>query len=79
MTLTLREFLASRGITQDAAGLLADVDGSTISRIANGQTRARPRTVVKLAKALGVGALRMQAMCDAALPADAEDEATVPT
>lgn len=61
----LRSFLASRDINQDAAGLLAGVDGSTISRIINGQTQARPRTVVKLAKALGVGAKRMQGMCEA--------------
>jgi plasmid maintenance system antidote protein VapI len=61
----LRDFLADRDITQDAAGLLADVDGSTISRICAGRVRARPRTVVKLAKALGVSARRMQAMCEA--------------
>lgn len=60
----LREFLALRGITQDAAGVLADLDGSTISLILNGKTRARPKTVVKLAKALGVKASRMQAMCE---------------
>lgn len=75
MTPTLREFLHSRGITQDAAGLLADVDASTISRICNGQTRARPRTVVKLAKALGVSAKRMQLICDAAQSAEAASEA----
>ena len=63
--MTLRDFLTGRDISQDAAGLLAGVDGSTISRIVNGQVRARPRTVVKLAKALGVSARRMQGMCDA--------------
>jgi plasmid maintenance system antidote protein VapI len=61
----LRQFLATREISQDAAGLLAGVDGSTISRIVNGQVQARPRTVVKLAKALGVSARRMQVMCEA--------------
>lgn len=61
----LRHFLAERDICQDAAGLLAGIDGSTISRIVNGQVQARPRTVVKLAKALGVSARRMQAMCEA--------------
>lgn len=58
-----RSLLATRDISQDAAGLLAGVDGS-ISRIVNGQVQARPRTVVKLAKALGVSARRMQGMCE---------------
>jgi len=61
----LREFLASRGITQDAAGVLAGLDRSTISLILNGKTRARPATIVKLARALGIKASRMQAMCEA--------------
>ena len=70
----LRTFLASRDITQDAAGLLAGVDGSTISRICAGQVQARPRTVVKLAKALGVSARRMQDMCEAHWLASHPDE-----
>jgi transcriptional regulator with XRE-family HTH domain len=48
----------------DAAGLLAGVDASTISRIATGNARPRPQTVVRLAAALGTSARRMQAMCD---------------
>jgi plasmid maintenance system antidote protein VapI len=63
--MTLRDFLTSRGISNDAAGVLAGVDGSTIWRVVQGQTRARPQTVVKLAKALGVSATRMQRMCEA--------------
>ena len=63
--MNLRALLTSRDITQEAAGLLAGVDGSTISRICAGQVRARPATVVKLAKALGVSARRMQTMCEA--------------
>ena len=59
-----REFLRERDITMEAAGVLAGVDASTISRICTGQARARPRTVVSLARALGVSAKRMQAMCD---------------
>lgn len=72
--MTLGEFLTGRGIRQDAAGLLAGVDGSTISKISSGKTRARPTTVVKLATALGVSARRMQAMCDAAYVAAHQDE-----
>jgi plasmid maintenance system antidote protein VapI len=63
--MTLRDFLHDRDITLEAAGLLAGVDASTISRICAGQVRARPRTVVKIAKALGISARRMQALCDA--------------
>jgi transcriptional regulator with XRE-family HTH domain len=63
--MNLRDFLAARGITQDAAGVLGGVDRSTISLIINGKTRARPATVVKLAKALGIKASRMQSMCEA--------------
>lgn len=62
--MTLRDFLSVRGVRMDAAGLLAGVDASTISRIANGKARARPATVVKLATALGTSARRMQGMCD---------------
>ena len=65
MAQDLRAFLASRGISQDACGVLAGVDRSTVSLIVNGKTRARPTTVVKLARALGVKATRMQAMCEA--------------
>lgn len=63
--MTLREFLGARGVRMDAAGLLAGLDGSTISKIASGKSRARPQTVVRLATSLGVSARRMQAMCDA--------------
>ena len=73
-TLTLRDLLTERGITMEAAGLLAGVTGSTISRIASGQSRATPKTVVKLAKALGVNALRMRSMCDAHYLAAHPDE-----
>jgi plasmid maintenance system antidote protein VapI len=62
--MTLRDFLSERGIRMDAAGLLAGVDASTISRIASGKARARPGTVVRLAAALGTSARRMQCMCD---------------
>jgi transcriptional regulator with XRE-family HTH domain len=63
--MTLREFLAGRGITQEAAGVLGGVDASTISRICAGQVHPRPATVVALARALGVSPKRMKAMCDA--------------
>ena len=58
----LRELLRDRGITFDAAAVLADVDTSTVSRIVNGKMGARPETVVRLARALGISAKRLQKM-----------------
>jgi plasmid maintenance system antidote protein VapI len=71
----LRTFLTSRDVTLEAAGVLAGVDASTISRICSGQSRARPKTIVRLAKALGTSARRMDAMCEASWLAAHEDEA----
>jgi plasmid maintenance system antidote protein VapI len=62
---TLRDLLTQRNIKMDAAATLADVSASTISRICAGSEKARPKTVVALAQALGVSARRMQALCDA--------------
>jgi transcriptional regulator with XRE-family HTH domain len=79
--LTLREFLTERGIPMDAAAILGGVDTATISRVAAGKSRPRPQTVVRLARAFGVSARRMQSICsaswEAAHPAahDGEDAA----
>jgi plasmid maintenance system antidote protein VapI len=78
--LILRDFLSERSIRMDAAALLADVDASTISKIAAGKARARPKTVIRLATALGVSARRMQAKCDASWAAantDADEDEAV--
>lgn len=66
MVPALGEFLAARRFTLEAVAVLTDLDESTVSRIVNGKARARPTTIVRLARGLGVGARRMQAMCDAA-------------
>jgi plasmid maintenance system antidote protein VapI len=71
---SLRELLRSRGISHDAAGVLAELDTATVSRIVNGKTRARPVTVVRLARALGISARRLQVMCDAAWAGAQADE-----
>ena len=63
--MTLKDLFAERGLRYDAAAMLADVDKATISRIANGKARARPETVVRLAKALGISARRMENICAA--------------
>jgi transcriptional regulator with XRE-family HTH domain len=60
---TLRELLTERGLTLDALAVLCEIDSSTAYRIANGQARPRPTTVVRLAQALGIGARRMQDVC----------------
>lgn len=73
----LQDLLRDRGITMEAAAVLAQVDTSTISRIANGQSRARPQTIVALARALGVSAKRLEVMVIAAW--DAAHAEGVPT
>lgn len=62
--MTLRELLVARDLRYDAVALVAGKDKATISRIATGKSRAQPETVVRLAKALGISARRMQAICD---------------
>ena len=62
----LRTFRRQRGLTQDHIGVLGGLDAATVGRIETGQVRARAATIVKLARALGVKATRMKAMCDEA-------------
>lgn len=61
---TLRDLLDARDLTMDAAAVLGQVDTATISRICSGHARATPKTVVRLARALGVNARRMATLCD---------------
>jgi plasmid maintenance system antidote protein VapI len=61
---TLKDLIAERDLRYDALALLGQTDKATISRIATGKMRARPETVVRLARALGVSARRMQSLCD---------------
>lgn len=65
MARDLRELLRERDTTHAATGLLIGRDRSTISKIAAGVQRARPTTVVALAKIFGIDALRMRDLCDA--------------
>jgi len=71
----LQAELESRGLTLEAAGVIARVHASTVSRIIAGKVRASPATVVALARGLGIGAKRMQRMCDAHYYAAHPDEA----
>jgi plasmid maintenance system antidote protein VapI len=72
---SLRDLLRRRGLSFEAVSVLAGVDTSVISRLVNGKRQARPETVVKLARALGISPRRLQAMLDAAYAADHADEA----
>jgi plasmid maintenance system antidote protein VapI len=56
---------SSRGLTHPAVSVLADIHPSTVGRIVRGEQRARPETVVALARALGIDARRMRRLCDA--------------
>jgi plasmid maintenance system antidote protein VapI len=62
---TLGDEITRRGLTHEQTAVLGGVQPSTINRIVAGQVRARPKTVVSLAKAFGIGAQRMQRMCEA--------------
>lgn len=68
--MTLKELLAERDLRYDAVAMIAGLDKATISRIANGKVQARPETVVRLARALGISARRMAAICAAAPDAE---------
>ena len=72
---SLRDLLRRRGLSFEAASVLADVDTSVISRVVNGKRRPQPETVVRLARALGISARRLQTMADAAYDAEHQDEA----
>ena len=69
---SLRALLADRGLTNEATAILAGVDPATVSQIINGRRAARPATIVRLARALGVSAQRMKYMTDAARQAGAD-------
>jgi transcriptional regulator with XRE-family HTH domain len=73
----LKSLRTARGLSGVAIAVLGGVDPSTISRIEAGQVRARPATVVRLAKALGVSPKRLQRLCDAHWLAAHPDEALV--
>ena len=58
----LRELREARGLSVEATALLANCNIGTISRIERGLQTPSPEMVVKLAKALGISALRLHKM-----------------
>lgn len=71
---SLRDLLRERGLTFEAVSVLAGVDTSVVSRLINGKRQARPETIVRLARALGISARRLQTMADAAYTAQHDSE-----
>lgn len=63
---SLGDLLRDRGLTYEATAVLGQCETSTISRIVRGQSKAKPQTIVALARALGISAKRLEAMTTAA-------------
>lgn len=71
--MTLRELRKQRGLTLEALAVLAGIDPGGVSKIERGLAQPRPETVVKLARALGIGARRMNAIVAESVFAEADD------
>jgi transcriptional regulator with XRE-family HTH domain len=56
----LRELRARKRLSLEAVGFLAGLDPATVSRVERGRVEPTPRTVVALARALGVSVSRMR-------------------
>lgn len=72
----LRSWRAYKGLTLDALGEAADLTKTALSRLENGQARANPITVFKLAKALGITRKQLveQEPDEAIQPADGQED-----
>ena len=66
--------LSHAGIGMTEMGDYLGVTRATVSRWVNGQMRARPQTIVTLARALGISPKRLEAMTVAAWDAAHPDE-----
>jgi transcriptional regulator with XRE-family HTH domain len=56
----LKELRARKRLSLEAVGYLASLDPATVSRVERGLVEPSPRTVVALARALGVSVGRMR-------------------
>jgi transcriptional regulator with XRE-family HTH domain len=66
---TLRELRHQRGLTLSALAVLCEaMDGPHISRIERGLIKPRPATIVRMARALGLDAMRMKAILENPTP-----------
>lgn len=71
----LRALRAERGLSQDAVAVLSGLTGAEISLLERGKVSPRPETVVKLARALGIGARRMGRILEASATAGRDGDA----
>jgi transcriptional regulator with XRE-family HTH domain len=65
MPSSLRRLRKQARLTQADLAVLTDKTEAAISRFESGERRPAPDTVVRLARALGVSAIRLQALLDA--------------
>jgi transcriptional regulator with XRE-family HTH domain len=68
----LRQLRQERGLTLQAVSVLSGITAAEASMLERGLIQPRPETIVKLARALGVGAYRMRDILTA--PPNAEPE-----
>lgn len=71
----LRQLRADRGLTQRAVAVLTGLTQGEISQLEQGRVTPRPETIVKLAKALGIGAYRMRDILNATAAAGRDGDA----
>lgn len=71
----LRQLRRDRGLTQRAVAVLSGLTQGEVSLLERGEVTPRPATIVKLAKALGIGAYRMRDILNAAAAARREGDA----
>lgn len=62
--MTLREIRRTRGLSVEALAVLVGRNKSTISRIERGLVEPEPSTVVAIASALGISAVRARRMTE---------------
>ena len=56
----LRQLRQERGLTLQAISVLSDITAAEVSMLERGLIQPRSDTIVKLARALGIGAYRMR-------------------
>lgn len=72
----LRQLRADRGLSLRAVGILAGITAQEVSLLELGKIKnPQPATIVKLAKALGIGAERMRDILAASASASRDGDA----
>jgi transcriptional regulator with XRE-family HTH domain len=68
----LRQLRQERGLTLQAISVLSGITAAEASMLERGLIRPKPETIVKLARALGIGAYRMRDILTPAKAAEPE-------